>query len=226
MDFRAITDLLLQAGQQLAQKGQTTAERKLDIPESGPERDTALQSLGRGAAAGSLLALLLGTQAGRRLTGAGLRLGSLAALGGLAYRAYQNWQGQQGAVGAGTPVDQLAGPEAERRSLALLRAMIAAAKADGHIDDAERARIDQQLASLALDRDSQEFFREELAKPLSAKEVAAGADSPAAAAEIYLASLMAIDEQNETERGYLRELAGELGLAPDLVSTLEEQARA
>lgn len=223
MDFQAITDLLLQTGQELAKKGQSMAEQKLQIPESGPEREAMLNNLGKGAAAGGILALLLGTNAGRKLTGSTLKLGSLAALGGLAYQAYQKWQGQEGV--AGTPIDRLAGPDAEKRSLALLQAMIAAAKADGHIDETERARIEKQLDTLAIDRDSVEFFKAELAKPLSAEAVAAAADSPAAATEIYLASLLVIDEQNEQERAYLRELAEQLKLAPELVATLEGETR-
>lgn len=224
MDFQQIADMLLQSGQELAKKGQTMAEQTLRIPESGPERDAVLSGLGKGAAAGGVLALLLGTDIGRKLTGSTLKLGSLAVLGGVAYQAYQKWQHQGG--NAGPAVDRLTGTAAETRSLALLKAMIAAAKADGHIDEAERLRIERQLGSLALDPETVNFFKQELARPLSVKDVTAGADSPEAAAEIYLASLVVIDEKSENERAYLRELAAELKLAPDLVSMLEAQANA
>ena len=225
MDYRQIADLLLQSGLELAKKGQTMAEQKLQIPESGAERDALLGGLGKGAAAGGVLALLLGTDIGRKLTGSTLKLGSLAALGGIAYQAYQKWQSQAGAA-AGTPISELSGPAAETRSLALLRAVVAAAKADGHIDDTERSRIEQQLGGLALDPASVGFFKKELEKPLSAKDVAAGADSPAAASEIYLSSLAVIDEQSAQERAYLQELAKELNLPQELVAALESQAKA
>ena len=143
MDYKAITDTLMQTGQELAQKGQAMAEQKLQIPEAGPEREAMLNNLGKGAAAGGLLVALLGTGIGRKLTGTTLKLGSLAALGTVAYQAFQKWQGQGAEVGA--PAAELAGPDAEKRSLALLKAMIAAAKADGHIDEAERASIGKQL---------------------------------------------------------------------------------
>ena len=225
MDYREIADLLLQSGQELAKKGQAMAEQKLEIPASGPEREALLGGLGKGAVAGGLLALLLGTGIGRKLTGSTLKLGSLAALGGIAYQAYQKWQSQAPKT-AGTPIDQLSGPAAETRSRALLKAVVAAARADGHIDEAEGARIEQQLGTLTLDPASVEFFKQELQKPLSAKEVAAGADSPATASEIYLVSLAVIDEQGEQERAYLQDLARELNLPPELVVALETQANA
>lgn len=225
MDYREIADLLLQSGQALAKKGQAMAEQKLEIPASGPEREALLGGLGKGAAAGGLLALLLGTGIGRKLTGSTLKLGSLAALGGIAYQAYQKWQSQATNT-AGVPIDQLSGPAVETRSRALLKAVVAAARADGHIDEAERARIERQLGTLTLDPASVEFFKQELQKPLSAKEVAAGADSPATASEIYLVSLAVVDEQSEQERAYLQDLARELNLPLDLVAALEAQANA
>ena len=224
MDFQAITDSLLKSAQELAQKGQELAENKLQIPESGPERDKMIESLGKGAAVGGVLAALLGTGAGRKLTGVTLKLGSLAALGSVAYQTYQNWQGKVDQ--AGNPVSELSGPTAVTRSQALLRAIIAAAKADGHIDEAEQNLIKEQLAKLNLDAASLEFFKGEMEKPLSAKDVAAGADSPAAAAEIYLVSLAMIDDKNELEHAYLQSLASELKLSPELVAQLESSANA
>jgi uncharacterized membrane protein YebE (DUF533 family) len=224
MDYRQIADLLLESGQELARKGQSVAERQLQLPPEGPERDAMLNTLGKSAAAGGLLALLLGTRAGRKLTGSALKLGSLAALGAVAYRAFQKWQGETG--DAGTSIDQLTGPAASARSLTLLKAMVAAAKADGHIDAAERQRIEDRLSTLALDAETVAFFRDELERPLDAQAVAAAADSPTAAAEIYLASLLVIDEHNDQEREYLENLARELRLAPELVAAIQNQVDA
>jgi len=81
------------------------------------------------------------------------------------------------------------------------------------------------LGALALEPETVAFFKEELAKPLDLKEIAAGADSPAAAAEIYLTSLLVIDQQNEQERAYLDDLAKELKLTPELVAAIESQAK-
>jgi len=105
----------------------------------------------------------------------------------------------------------------------MLRAMIAAAKADGHIDAAEQANIKAGVAQLELDADIADFIQAEAAKPLDVAEVAAGADSPEAATEIWLASRMIVDADNAPERNYLDSLAAELKLAPDLISELEAQ---
>jgi len=229
MNVQALFDQLLQSGRELASKAQTVVEQKLNIPSEGPERKAALSSMGKGATIAGVAALLLGTSAGRGLTGVAVKVGSLGAIGGLAYKAFQDWQAKQ----QGTPVtdpgpaaNTLSGPHLEQRSLVLLGAMLAAAKADGHIDEQEQSRIDAYLQKLNLDPEALHFVKNELAKPLNIKEVAAGADSPAAAAEIYLTSLLAINIDNDQERAYLEELAAQLKLPPELVSELLDQAKA
>lgn len=228
MDARALLDQILQTGRQLAEQGQTTAEKKLGIPEAGAEREAMLSGMGKGAVAGGLLALLLGTQGGRKVGGSALKLGSLAAIGGLAYKVFQEWQAKQSGAtpAAGTPIGQLTGDRADDRSRAILRAVIAAAKADGHIDDEERERIGEKIRALNLDASAAQFIQEEIVKPLDVQEVAAGADSPEAAAEIYLASLMVINVDSDQERTYLAELTKQLQLDAGLVAQLEQQASA
>jgi uncharacterized membrane protein YebE (DUF533 family) len=227
MDTRALLDQLLQSGRDFAEQTRSAAEKKLDIPANGPDRETKLDGIGKGVALGGLLALLIGTQTGRKVTGSAVKVGGLAAIGGLAYKAFRDWQAQAGGAPspqAGATIDQLAGPQAEQRSQVLLKAMIAAANADGHIDDRERAQIDQQLKALPIDSPTIDFVRDELAKAASPVEIAAHADTPEAAVEIYLVSLAVIDDQNERERAYLQQLAAELKLDPALVATLELQA--
>jgi uncharacterized membrane protein YebE (DUF533 family) len=228
MDTKALLDELLAAGKDLATQGQQMAESKLGIPAKGPEREAALSGLGKGAAAAGVLALLLGTSGGRKLTGSALTLGSLAGLGTVAYKAYQNWRaGHAGEdVEAGTPVGDLTGPAAEQRSRALIKAMVTAAKADGHMDEAERQHIFAGIARLGLEDKAVELLSAEIDAPVDPAAVAAGADSPEAAAEIYLASLLVIDPDQPGERRYLDDLARYLGLDAALVVDLEKQARA
>jgi uncharacterized membrane protein YebE (DUF533 family) len=226
VDARSLLDHLLIAGRELAAQGKGLAEQGLGLPQQGPQRDATLSGLKKGALAGGVLGLLLGTKSGRSLTGQALAVGGLAALGGVAYKAYRNWQASQSVPPPppGTPVDQMQGPPAQARSEALVRAMIAAAKADGHIDDAERARITQQMQRLGLDAQWVAFLLAEIDKPLDAGEVARGADTPEAAAEIYVASLLVIAVDHPDERAYLDRLAAALQLAPDLVRELEAEA--
>jgi len=227
MDTKTFMDQILQAGRKLATQGRDVTEQGLGIPEEGPERDAALSALGKGAVAGGVLALLLGTGSGRKLTGGVLKVGGLAALSGLAYQAYRKWQG--GEVGepgyTGTPVDRLSGPEAEQRSRVLLKAMLAAARSDGHIDASEREKIHEGIHRLGLEGQIVQLIDSELGAPLDPAEIARSADSPEAAAEIYLASLLVIVPDHPGERRYLDDLAGHLKLAPSLVRELEAQAR-
>ncbi|MEQ1636037.1 MAG: tellurite resistance TerB family protein [Methylococcales bacterium] len=227
MDAQQILDMFLNSGQELVNKGKTLAEEKLNLPTNPEDRQAMLDGASKGAMAAGALALLLGTSVGRKLTGAGFKLGSLAAVGGVAYNAFQKWQSQQTApiADAGKPLTELTGPASDQRGRVLLTAMIAAAKADGAVDDKEKAVITQQLEKLNLG-DSAGLFLAELNKPLDIKAVAAGADSPTTAAEIYLISRTVLDLDNDQERAYLEQLAQELSLAPDLVAQLEGQLKA
>jgi uncharacterized membrane protein YebE (DUF533 family) len=227
MDTQQILDLLLTSGQELVNKGKSIAEEKLNLPDNPEDRKAMLDGASKGALAAGAAALLLGTQVGRKLTGTGIKLGGLAALGTVAYNAFQKWQSQQttAIADSGKPVTELSGAASDQRGKALLIAMIAAAKADGTVDEKEKEMITQQLAKLNLG-EAASLFVEELNKPLDIKAVAAGADSPAAAAEIYLISRSILDLQNEQESNYLNQLANELQLAPELIAQIENQIKA
>lgn len=238
MDTKTLLDELLNAGRELgndvATKGSGVADRVFDLPDAGPERDAALSGLGKGAAAAGALALLLGTGGGRKLTGAALKLGSVAAIGGVAWKAWNNWQSKQGAssatqnptqgaLAAPTPVDKLSGEASNARSMRLLRAMLAAARADGHVDETEQQRIEARLADLDLPADAIASLQAELKKPLEPNDVADGVTDMEEAAEIYLASLTVIDLDNFLERAWLDELARALALPDALLQELYER---
>lgn len=99
--------------------------------------------------------------------------------------------------------------------------MIAAAKSDGHIDAAELDSIHEQIDAFGLDDNFARMLQAELDRPLNAKEIASLADTPSAAAEMYLASLLVVDSDNESERTYLNRLARELGLSNELTHQIE-----
>ena len=114
----------------------------------------------------------------------------------------------------------------ENLALALLQAMIGAAKDDGHIDDAERARIYDAIAAADFEADDKAFLFEELKKPLDVDAIAALSKSPEMATEIYTASAVVIGEPNTDERRYLDRLAGRLGLDAALQDEIENQIAA
>lgn len=226
MDAKAILEQFLNSAKNIAEQGRNLAEDKIGVPESGTERDAMLSGMGKGALAAGALALLLGTGAGRRVTGSALKLGGLAAVGGIAYKAFQNWQEGKSLNPAdfGTPAGELTDAQAQSRSETLLLAMISAAKADGHIDNDELASIEQQLTRLDLEADAARFINDELGKPIDVNRIAAHADSPETAAEIYLASRLVIDVDNAMERQYLHDLARAMKLDSELVAQLDQQA--
>ena len=166
-----------------------------------------------------------------RSTGGGVNYAMLASLGMMAFQAYQNWQRNQGANPSQqqslATVDQLDGPEAEAHSHAILQAMLAAAKADGRIDQREQAAIQAELQRHAGEPQLQAWIDAEMRKPLDAADVARAAQGdPAVAAEMYLVSVMLVDDQQDAERTYLDELAYNLNLDPELQAHLEQQAKA
>ena len=104
-------------------------------------------------------------------------------------------------------------------------ALIAAAKADGHVDDRERQLIDGEIGKLTQDPHLLGWVDLELKKPLDPAAIAAVATTPEIAAEMYLASILAVDEENFMERAYLQELAKQLRLEPGLQAELSSQAK-
>ena len=224
MDAKSFLDSILNAGKDLVSQGQDLAAKNLGVPAEGDKKDATLSGLGKGAAIGGLLTMLVGTKVGRRLGRTALKYGSLAAMGGIAYKVVSDWQKNRDGELSGKPILELEGAAAQDRSLLLLKAMIGAAKADGHLDESEMDRIDAQIASMNLDAETVMMFKNELSKEPNVGEIAIGVDSPAAAAEIYLTSLMVLDVDNQAERKYLNDLAMALNLDQELVSQLEKEA--
>jgi uncharacterized membrane protein YebE (DUF533 family) len=188
----------------------------------------------QGAAVGGALGLLLGSKRGRSVGGKMLKYGSVAAIGALAWKAYQDHQAGQCAVApasaAGVPASPtpdfaaLPAPQQEQHGRAMLKAMLAAAKSDGHMDERERSLVQAELHRIAADDATQRWVDEELRRPVDPADVAAAATTPELAAEIYLATLLVVDESTTMERAYLDELARQLKLAPGLKAELEQRA--
>lgn len=225
MNTRSLLDQLLKSGSDLLQ-GNSNPGSTNQTSRTGT---SPLGSLLAGAGGGAAISLLLGSKKARKIGGKAITYGGLAALGVVAWKAWQNYQqNQTGAAPQAQPiqtVDRLPAPQAEHHSQAILRALIAAAKADGHIDQRERELIDNEIARLSNDQSLLQWFDRELQKPLDPAEVAGAADSPELAAEMFLASLLMVDQQSYMERAYLDELARQLRLPAELRSELERQAQ-
>ena len=221
MQTSGFLDQLLKSAQGLMSDTRERVGKTSDRIENEGIGGFKLGKLAQGAIAGGALSLLLGSRGGRKLA----TYGGLAALGTLAYRAWRD--SRAGAAEAVEPrtVDRLSGPEVEIHSRGILIALIAAAKADGHIDERERALIQDEVGKLSQDAELQTWIADELAQPLDPARVAASAATPELASEMYLASVLVVDEQNFMERAYLDELANQLRLEPALRSSLDKQVQ-
>ena len=94
----------------------------------------------------------------------------------------------------------------------LIRAMIAAANADGVLDDTERMRIFGQIEGVGLTEEEKDFLSSEFDQPWPLHEIAAQMSSPVVAAQVFTASLLAVDVDTPAEREYLAALRQALGL--------------
>lgn len=230
----SLLDQLLKSGQQMLEK-KTGTQGSASSGGKGGLGDLLgsgglgglLSGAGGGALAASALGLLLGNKSARKYGGQALTYGGLAALGVLAYKAYGNWQANQGTAPQTEPqtIDRVPAPQVEQHSQAILKALVAAAKADGHVDERERQLIDGELNKLNGDPGLRQWLQAELNKPLDPAEVASAATTPEIAAEMYIASLILVDEEHFMERAYLEELAKQLKLDPGLKTELETQVK-
>ncbi|XBQ16947.1 MAG: tellurite resistance TerB family protein [Oceanicaulis sp.] len=217
----------------------------LDALQNDPNVRGKAMAGGGGFAAGLATSMLMG-KSGRKMMGKAAKYGAVAAIGGLAYHAWQNrnkaGQGQaaqtQGSVPA-VEADYEAAPQAsaflpapsdeaaqDALGKALVRAMIAAAKSDGKIDAEEKAAIFERLNTMDLDAADKAFVFDELSAPLDINAVVAPAKTPEIAAEIYAASLVAIEADTAAEKAYLQMLAARLDLDEGLVAEIHKAAEA
>jgi uncharacterized membrane protein YebE (DUF533 family) len=193
-----------------------------------------------GGLAGGALANLLSGKKGRKLAGSALKVGGLAAVGGLAYKAWQSYQ--SGATRSATdaaesdvempPADGTFLPRegdaaaTTALSILLVRAMISAAKADGQVDTQESQAILNQINQLDLPAGDKAFLFDEYGKELDIEALARDVDSPEHAAEVYAASVLMLASPSAPERIYLDTLTGALGLEPGLARQIESTVEA
>lgn len=207
-----------------------------------------------GLAAGGLLGVLLGSKKARKtvgkVAGGAVTLGGAALLGAAAYTAYNNWKSggtpsgnapdpnnpspssptqampePQAIAQAGFDPTQAVGADGQPFQMALIKAMIAAANADGHIDQDEQTKIFEAVNRLELEATDKALVFDTLQNPPSAAFIAALANGMEQASEIYMASRLAIDPDNPQEHAYLTNLVSMLSLPDDLVIHLEDQLR-
>ncbi len=205
---------LTKKAKEIADKGEDVLVDKLDLEDNEATRDALRKGVGAGAAAGAL-ALLLSSRSGRKLA----TLGGLAGLGTLAYKAYQKNGGKMPENWKDEIAGLLGGPKGEARSESLLRAMVAAAKADGDI------HTDEMKVIKAHNAGSADVLAEILDQDPDPIAIARLADTGQAEREIYAVSCRIANGLNPKERDYLDNLAMALRLDPELAARIETDVR-
>ena len=107
--------------------------------------------------------------------------------------------------------------------VAIIRAMIGAAKADGHVDADETQRIMGHLENAGATPQEKLALMQEMANPQNVHAIAPAAKTPEEAAEIYLAALLVSDSHCAAEQKYLADLAGALKLEPAFTQSLQQE---
>ena len=180
----------------------------------------------------------------------GMSTGTKAQLGmglvGIAIAAYEHYSKQnQGSTSSGSPPSpaspaspqslapmpksSLGAPASAPASSAraadamlLVQAMVAAAAADGVIDDEERAQMLKRATDAGFDEETRRFLEAELANPKSLAVIIASA-RPELATDIYAASCAAIVADTDAERAYLETLGRRLGLSEEARAEIHRQ---
>ncbi len=218
------------------------ARRAVSSPREELSNNNPLAVGGLGALVGTLMG------GGRGAVGGAL----LAVIGSLAYSALQSGDGQGDAAAKdrqpmpaasttdGGPGDAAVGSasggygrpgeatlaatdeDVDRMARLVLRSMIQAAKADGHIDAAEIERITGRIeeGDPADAAEARSIVLEQMRGPVDMAGLVAEVRSPLEAAEVYTAALMAIEVDSPAETAYLARLAEQLGLQHDTVARL------
>jgi uncharacterized membrane protein YebE (DUF533 family) len=157
--------------------------------------------------------------------------GALAILGSIALQAFRNAGSQSkdglkldssARLSAGLRQPENPQEEEQLHSVATLivKAMINAAKADGRVDEKEIQRIVGNAQNDGIAPGAQQLLESELRKPMDTDGIVRAVSSAQVAAQVYAASLMAIDLDTADEKNYLAELARKLGLDSSAVRNL------
>lgn len=172
---------------------------------------------------GALLGSLLG--GGGKSLGGAVGGGLMALLGALAFNALKGSAGHRAMMPVGllepqTPQEQA---QLDENSELVLRAMINAIKADSRVDQNEIERMMGKFSEAGIDDEGRHYLMGQLRQPMETERLITAAEGqPELAAQIYAASLMAIEVDTPEERSYLDRLAAGMGLAPQVAKRIEQ----
>lgn len=108
----------------------------------------------------------------------------------------------------------------------IIRALVYAAKSDGHIDSTEQARINAQIRSLNIGKEGEALIQRAMNEPLDPSRITAGVNDPEEALQLYAMSSAVINPDQYMEKAYLDGLAQALNIPADVREQVDSQALA
>lgn len=196
------------------------------------------QTSTHGAEIDRVMTLFINNKATRKLAKAVVRYNSAAVLGALAYRANENWRSHTSLhdvepitghdITQSSPLPQFIDYREDYGEgfLApiLMKAMIAAAKADGLVNADEQHQLLKAAWHLGFNPDEIDFISALMKRDISLEEMAQSVARNKHKSEVYLAAYFAISGENDAGRDFLTALANAMGLDDGLWNYLERQA--
>ena len=173
------------------------------------------------AALGGVLGVLVSSKTARHGVGGAL----LAGGGALLWNKYKEHMAQknpEASPASSAPGYTPTSSTHEERAERLIRALVFAAKCDGHIDETEEQNILREVGKLGLGGDAEALVQKALAEPLDPEALARGVNTPEEALELYTLSCAAISIDSFMERSYLDALARALHIPDDVKEALEK----
>ncbi|VYU77083.1 tellurite resistance TerB family protein [Metakosakonia massiliensis] len=112
------------------------------------------------------------------------------------------------------------------RTERLILALVFAAKSDGHIDDQERAHIEQQLREAGVENQGRALIAQAIEQPLDPQRLARDIKNEEEALEVYFLSCAAIDIDHFMERSYLSALGDALKIPQEVRDGIQADLQA
>lgn len=127
-------------------------------------------------------------------------------------------------LSTGSPVPESEPASAEQAlAVRLIQTMVAAAHADGRLDEAEEQQILEKLQEEGLSSEEKQFLFGQLHNPLSVQALSDGISDPATAQMMYGLAVSTIVIDTAEERAWLDQLAASLGLSENITQFIETE---
>lgn len=192
-----------------------------------------LQKTTPGGVGGLLGAGAVGALLGSVLSKDMLQNAALVGAGAVAWNFYKKWSENRNGNAAvqempAAPQQPAAVPApaaaVDPTAMLLLRAMIYAARADGHVDATEQERIGTLLQQMFPGQDAGQLTQSVMHEPLDPFTLARQVRSLEQGEDLYRLSCLIIDIDHFMERSYLDGLAQGLNIGTERKAALEQEA--